>query len=260
MDIREILKRISKVRLLLNKSLSMTHIIAYYESDKSGDLRLMTLMNLLQDAAQMHINKQGCGVEEMAKQAKAWMAVKYAIRIKRYPRVNEEITISTWVSEGGTLAATREFVVRDSKKTPLIEIVSKWVLVDIVQRKLTELPEVSVWKKNLFTTNYAQPNVKRVDCTARFKVGYDCIDFNQHVNNSFYPLWASESVEREFRLMYSPGEIIISFKKEALFGEEVTVNTQVDELRTSHVIQSEDGKEHARVSIKWVKDNALTKL
>ena len=61
MRIRDFLKRISKLRLLLNKSLSMTHTIAYYESDKSGDLRLMTLMNLLQDTAQMHINKQGCG-------------------------------------------------------------------------------------------------------------------------------------------------------------------------------------------------------
>ncbi len=236
---------------------SFSHNMAYYECDKRGRIRLVSLMNLMQDAAQTHVAKQGFSTVSMAKISRAWMANKYAIRIKKYPKAGEKIEVSTWVSEISKITAVREFLISDTKGNVLVEAISKWVLVDVVRKKVVELPTVSLRTKTLFKSNFAQAVVKREDCKKKFTVYYDNIDFNQHVNNSFYPLWASETVSRDFRTTHSPEEIIISFKHEALYGEEIEVKTQIDGQVTNHSIISGEGKECARVTIKW-QSNAST--
>ncbi len=230
---------------------SFNHDMAYYECDKRGRIRLVTLMNLMQDAAQTHVAKQGFSTVSMAKISRAWMANKYAIKIKRPPKAGEKIMVSTWVSEISKITAMREFLITDTRGNVLVEAISKWVLVDVVRKKAVELPTVSLRTKTLFKSNFIQPAVQREDYKKKFTVYYDNIDFNQHVNNSFYPLWASETISRDFRSTHSPEEIVISYKHEATYGEEIEVKTQIDGQITYHSIVSNGDKECARVTIKW---------
>ena len=248
-------------KLFLCREIRCKYNIAYYECDKKGDLRLVSLMNLLQNTAQRHAAKQGWGIAAMAEHSCIWLASKYAIKINRYPRANENIRILSWVSKAEKLSAIREFVVEDAKGSRLIEVVSKWALFNNVEKKFADIPEeVPVTKRTLFVTSFAQSKCKREDYGRKFSVCYDNIDCNQHVNNSIYLFWASESVDKVFRKCHSPKKIMISFRKEVVYGDEISVKTQIDGSSTIHHISSADGRENARVTIEWVSNDALTQV
>jgi acyl-ACP thioesterase len=83
-------------------------------------------------------------------------------------------------------------------------------------------------------------------------VRFDDIDVNEHVNNSVYPLWASESVDCEFRKTHTPAEIELCFKKEAIYGEKIAVLTAMSGDESNHVIcDKETEDELALCRIKW---------
>jgi medium-chain acyl-[acyl-carrier-protein] hydrolase len=96
------------------------------------------------------------------------------------------------------------------------------------------------------------PAVEREDYSEQFLVRYDDIDRNNHVNNAIYPLWASESLKPDYRIAHLPARLDINFKKEGLFGEKISVSTQMDGDTSLHSIKaSEDGRELARVRFLW---------
>ena len=90
-----------------------------------------------------------------------------------------------------------------------------------------------------------------------FKVRFDDIDINNHVNNAVYPLWASESVGAKWRESHTPKRIELWFKKEALYGQSVCVLTKFDENRSLHSI-TDDKKENelARCEFEWREVNS----
>ena len=84
------------------------------------------------------------------------------------------------------------------------------------------------------------------------KVRFDDIDINNHVNNSIYPLWASECVDTDYRMQHCPAEIEINFKKSAVYGENVLVLTSFDKDESFHSIRKTDRTtELSRCRIKW---------
>ena len=101
--------------------------------------------------------------------------------------------------------------------------------------------------------DYARlPEPAREDHREIFKVRYDDIDVNHHVNNAVYPLWATEAVPADFRLKHTPAALEIAFKKEGLFGEEVVIRTEIDGLVTLHGIYADDdNRELAKIRIRW---------
>ena len=103
-------------------------------------------------------------------------------------------------------------------------------------------------------TDFAKiPEVERIDEETKFRVRFDDIDMNKHVNNAVYALWACEAVDPNFRLEHNPKHIEISFKKEGLMGEKIKVSTQSEGRHTFHSICTYDGnnRELARAYIEW---------
>ena len=96
------------------------------------------------------------------------------------------------------------------------------------------------------------PNLSVRTLQTVFKVRYDDIDVNRHVNNAVYPLWASGSGSGRFSVVTSTRRTEIAFKKEGLFGEEIEVQTQIDDLTTLHSIHAcSDGRELAKLRLHW---------
>lgn len=96
------------------------------------------------------------------------------------------------------------------------------------------------------------PEPEKEDHREVFKVRYDDIDVNHHVNNAVYPLWATEAVPADFRLKHTPAALEIAFKKEGLFGEDVVIRTEIDGLVTLHGIYADDdNRELAKIRIRW---------
>jgi acyl-ACP thioesterase len=67
-------------------------------------------------------------------------------------------------------------------------------------------------------------------------------------------LWATESVDPEFRLKHNPAKISINFRKEGYIGEKIMVTTKLNGLQSHHSIKtygSDNERELARAIIEW---------
>ena len=233
------------------------YIISSYECDRNENLRLLTLMNILQDAADGHATALGLGLDYCLSKGLAWVGSNYHLQILRLPKMHEKIRLLTWPAVEKKLGAIREFLLLDDKGKPIIKASSQWILIDAARRKpitLREnLPMYQVIDERVIETDLAKiPEPQRIDEKSEFFIRFDDIDLNNHVNNAVYPLWASEAVGIEFRSIHTPSEIEISFKKEGLYGENVSVETEINHLVSVHSIKaSGDGRELARVRILW---------
>ncbi len=231
--------------------------IKSYECDRNGTLRLLTLMNIFQDAADSHASALGVGIEHCKAHGLAWVGSNYQIKIERMPAWHEKITVESWPAVEKKLGAVRDFIIRDESGTPIIRASSQWVLIDFAKKRPVclrdNLPEYQVIAERGLETDFARlPEPAREDCKETFKVRYDDIDVNHHVNNAVYPLWATEAVPQEFRLNHTPEELEIAFKKEGLFGENAVIRTEIDGLTTLHAIYADnDNRELAKIRIHW---------
>lgn len=232
--------------------------IRSYECDKNGQLRLVTLLNIFQDAADSHANAMGLGYDFCRSKGLAWVGSNYHIRITRLPHWHETIKIITWPCEERRLGAIRDFRVEDEQGNTIITAASQWILIDFNKKRpvgLREnLPEYQIIPERALATDFAKlPDLGQISRRTAFKVRYDDIDVNKHVNNAVYPLWATEAVDETFRLSHVPEEIEIAFKKEGHYGEAIEALTEMDDLISLHSICTvDDNRELARIRIRWV--------
>ena len=236
---------------------SKQYALRTYECDKNNNLRLIALMNILQDMADSHATALGLGLEFCLKHGLAWVGSAYHLQINRLPVLHETITVETWPCEQRLLGAVREFTVKTASGETLIKASSLWILIDFARKRPVSLrdnlPQYTILPEHAFVSDFARlPEIEKPDNVKRFAVRFDDIDVNNHVNNAVYPLWASEAVPPEMRLNYAPAEIEINFKKECRFGEEVEVSTQITANTSLHSIKSlTDGRELARLRFQW---------
>lgn len=235
------------------------YIVKSYEADCHGFLRLLTLMNLLQDAAMGSADALSVGLEKCSERGLTWFGTDYFLQINRLPKMDEHFVIETWPAEAKLWGAVRDFVIYDAQGAEIIKVSSQWVLIDLARLRPVPLskyfPDYTPLNERALPVEFMKialpENFEREDI---IKVRFDDIDINNHVNNAVYPLWASECADKDFRQQHYPAEIEINFKKSAVYGEDVAVLSAQNAEETFHSIRESDkSTELARCRIKWQK-------
>lgn len=233
------------------------YVVKSYEADCHGFLRILTLMNILQDIACENADVLGFGFIDCHKHNLTWVGSNYLIKIERLPRIDEHFVIETWPAVGKLWGAIRDFCLKDADGNIIAVASSQWVLIDCERRRPVALskhfPEYSFLDERVMKDDFHKlPEIENPDFVTEFAVRFDDIDVNNHVNNAVYPVWASESLNSDFRLTHLPQEIEICFKKEALYGEKVEVRTKINESESLHLILDKNsGAELAECCFKW---------
>lgn len=231
--------------------------IKSYEVDCHSFLRVVTLMNFLQEAAVESAEALGFGFEICCEKGVAWVGSNYLIKVEKLPKINQRIIIETWPAEGKLWGAIRNFIIKDENNEVIIRAKSQWVLIDIERRRPVILskyfPEYAFLNEAVMGDDFHKlESVEHPDFSKDILVRFDDIDINNHVNNAVYPLWASEGLDIEYRKNHIPTEIEVCFKKEALLGERVEVRSVQKENESFHSIMDKDGKsELAQCRFAW---------
>lgn len=217
------------------------YVVRSYEADCHGFLRLLSLMNILQDIACENADALGFGFAACAERNLAWVGSNYLLKIKRLPKIDEHFSIETWPSGTKLWGGLRDFNIKSSTGEIIVSAVSQWVLIDVERRRPVILskyfPAYSILPERALESDFTKfDTVEDPDSVHAFVVRFDDIDVNNHANNAIYPLWASESVDGDFRLNHVPQELEICFRKEALYGERVEVRTKQNESESLHTI------------------------
>lgn len=239
------------------KKYEKKYTVKSYEVDCNGFLRIVSLMNFLQDIATENAELLGLGLEDCRKLDLSWVGSDYLIDIIRMPRLHETIKIVTWPAEGKLWGAIRDFVVFDASSEIIMKASSQWVLIDFVRRRPVALqkhfPQYQCLNERILPTDF--PKIEATDngSLKEFHVRFDDIDVNNHVNNTIYPVWASEGIDKDFRCCHIPAQIQISYKKEALLGRQIVVSTVLEGNESKHLIFDKDSADRlALCRIKWV--------
>ena len=101
--------------------------VRFSEIDENGKLTPYGLINYLQDCATFHGEAAGCGFQKNRENHRAWVIASLQLKVHRYPVFNENITVSTWVTQIRGMIATRQFSVKNSAGELLAAASSDWV-------------------------------------------------------------------------------------------------------------------------------------
>jgi len=197
-----------------------------FECQADGNIKIVSLMQYLQEAAALHAEQLGFGLGRLNEIHGYWALSNLRIEIAKLPKWNDAAVIKTWPSGYTRLIATREFVGRDQDDCELFRAGSQWMVLD----KQTSRP------KNLFHLDLSLPKtgpkaisgkLKRLEPqndysqVERVRVPYSSIDLNGHVNNTEYVRWGIDALTRAFKLKGSVRSVHATYLSEVFEADQL---------------------------------------
>lgn len=222
-----------------------------YECGPDGRATLPTVCNYLQEAASLHAEALGFSRANFAAEGAniSWVLTRLRVKMARYPRWEESVTVVTYPRGGRRITAHRDFVVRVGDETVGVAT-SEWMIIDLATRKIVPVPD-RVYE----LANDERPPV--IDGEAFSRLRWSCqetsgelslrarrgdIDLNGHVNNVHYIEWLVETLPENAGAIR---DFEIAFKSETLAGEEVrAASVEVEPGVWAAHAASPDGRDH----------------
>lgn len=241
--------------------------IHHFHCNAFGEMTLSAILDIMLVAS----NNQEATIPEardgLRNEGWAWVITQNQININRLPRYNETITASTEATTYNRFFSKRRFELIAEDGEMLAEAETTFALIDLNQRSIVRIPEiVADWYQ---VTKETKPSkrkrlAKTVETDSKtdtFEVKFLDVDINNHVNNTIYLNWISNSLGMEWFEKYAPVAVTIAYEKEMYLHQEGQVHSdlsQLDEVgpaddsfTTHHVIDSKDNS-HCLAEITWV--------
>jgi len=240
---------------------STQYRVRSYETDFRGRVRIVTLLNYLQDAASSHAALLGFSVSDLREKNVTWMLTRYHVRLMRYPREGDEVQIRTWRSALEGVHALRDFEILDAGDNRIGAATSCWVALNLETRRpvrigtiFSEFPVLGYRALQDDFRPLPQPDAYQMEKPYLVRMGD--IDSNRHVNHAVYAEWALETVPQEVLAERLPVEIEVAYRAETVYGERVLSRSspvsQDDASSFIHqLVREADGRELTRLRTVW---------
>jgi len=232
--------------------------VRYSETDEQGKLSLTGIINYLQDCSTFQSEDIGLGVQYLKDNHRAWWLSSWQIVIDRYPRLGEEIVISTWPYDFKGIYGYRNFTIQDKSGTYLVRANSVWFFFDTEAGRPVRVREENVRGygsgEEKLDMDYAP---RRIEVPAEYETGEPVVvarhhlDTNHHVNNAQYV-----EIAREFLPELKIGEIRVEYKKAAVLGDEITPHISRNGEGYTVSLCDKEGSPHAII---WLREQKAGK-
>lgn len=205
------------------------------QCDYNNTLRASGIVDILQDAARLHIQKLGYDDEAMKKLGYCWVLTYECYEvISRMPVLGEKLHVNTWPHEKRKLEYDREIEIRDESDNLLVKSYTNWVVIDREKRTLARAPEVIIEGDFKGNINYQGPCKRKLNLgngnvldTHYHKVVLTDLDANIHVNNAKYLDFIMNSMTLD---TYKPFKSLeLAFLHEARLGDEIKIEHFINE-------------------------------
>ncbi|GAW64069.1 acyl-acyl carrier protein thioesterase [Ligilactobacillus acidipiscis DSM 15836] len=227
------------------KKFSEDHRVVYYETDVTGSLGIGRLVDLMMLSSEDQSDKLGITNEKVGERGLGWVVTQHIINIKRLPKVDEIITLSTQAKSYNRFFCYRDFAVYDQAGNELVTMHSVFVLMDRSKRKMVRLPEdiITPYESEYTKKIERLPmplTVENASGQKNYRVRFMDIDANHHVNNVHYFDWMLDALPAEFLLSHRLIKMNIAYRQEVYYGDQVNSAVEIDEdnLLTRHTIMT----------------------
>ena len=119
------------------------HLVTHYEGDQTGTMKVPMIINAMLLTSDNQSQQLGVGNAVVDKTGLGWVITQYVLKIKRLPRVGEQIVVGTRAVNNNDYFCQRDFWVKDQKGEVIVENTSIFVLMDRTTRRMHKLlPEI----------------------------------------------------------------------------------------------------------------------
>ncbi|WEG73869.1 acyl-[acyl-carrier-protein] thioesterase [Vagococcus intermedius] len=208
------------------------HEITFYECDVRGRLTLPMLLNIVIKTSESQSDSFDRGTDYVTNLGLGWVITQHEITINRLPEVGEQVAVSTQASTYNKYFCYRDFWIHDKDGNECVKVNSTFVLMDLVTRKMTSVPEELI-------APYECEKIKKIKRgmpltviekgeERPYRVRFSDIDGNKHVNNARYLDWMVDSLEYDFLINHTPTFVNIRFDKEVAYGDTITSKSSLE--------------------------------
>ena len=209
--------------------------LRYFEMNKFGEASSTTILTLLEETAADHCFSINHSLYDLQEQNIGWVLLSGVMKIDRYPRYKEKITIRTWLSSYSTVKGFRENIIYDELGNILGRARGQWLFFDILSRKPIRIFDEIKHKWSFCSDECIRYDIKKKIETIdsgkyikEFHINHFDVDSYLHVNNIRYLQWMMESIPAEVFDNYYLHLIDGRFISEAQYGEAVISITERD--------------------------------
>ena len=213
------------------------------------------ILCLLEDVATVHSDIAGYGISQMPYTHVSWILLNWKVSVLKRVAFGDTVRVRTWSVPCNELFTFRNFEIYDKNDDLICIASSKWTLVNADTKKLTKItaeisnsyePESKLVFDKLEIEKLKEPS--NIEHTFSFNVLRRDIDFNNHMHNLYYLLYAYEALPKE---VYEKGELNnfeIMYKSGSMLDEKVDCYYSY-ENGIHYVVMKTDNKLHAIIKL-----------
>lgn len=235
---------------------TLTHKIASYECSADLLLKPECFLHMCQEMAESHASTLDFGYDWAIRSGIIWVELSGDFEFTRRPRWKEIVTLRTNTGKASPLQAHRFVEMTDSDGNVLAKADLYWALIDINTRRLVPLKRTSLNLDDLSEPiiTSAMPDMPadtpEQSSSATLISSRRDIDFNGHINNSAYLIWALDTLPADISPTGEPVRIRIAFKHESHANQPISIAHVVKGNRSAHSLTSGD-ETRALIDILW---------
>ena len=207
------------------------------DCDMNGQWRVSAILEAMQEAAGMHSMLLGCGRNELLKHNIVWILSRCELRMERYPRIGEKVTVSTFPMPTRICFFPRYYIFTDERGEPIGKAGTLWLLLDTQTRRM--LPPGEVGRLIPDNTDLSVPmnlpatvgQLQGEEFVSEYTPLYTDLDANGHVNNTKYADWLCNMLGIDLMRQYAPESVILNYNHEVLPGQRVVLHRVMKDLQ-----------------------------
>lgn len=181
------------------------------------------------EVATEHADTLGIGFRNLAADGNLWVLSRIAFEMKRYPRLLENYSLSTWVESFNRHFSERNFEIRGAGGEIIGYARTVWVAINMKTRRPADLSAFGVLTEVI--SDKACPidrqDKLRPDATPQMRHPYKFqvsdIDLNRHVNSSRYVELIINQMDLDTYDNSFVSRFEIEYRRESHYGDEVEV-------------------------------------
>ena len=185
-----------------SKIYSKSWLLTPGECNCEKEMPVWLMTERIIDVATEHANSWGVGYARLILDNQAWVLSRVAIEMKRWPKVNETYTLSTWVEDYNRHFSERNIEVTDTDGNVIGHARTVWVVIDLTTRQSCDISSLDYIRNNLCDKECPiakHTRIRSVDAarTSEYTFQYSDIDFNQHVVKRFEIAYMNEGLPEQ---------------------------------------------------------------
>jgi medium-chain acyl-[acyl-carrier-protein] hydrolase len=187
----------------------------------NGYIRFPHLVRIFQDSAFQHSDYLGLTQDILLKSGVSWVLYSMYVKVYNYPKLNDSLEITTWVSNKQKILINRDYhVINDN--THILDATTCWALFNLDKRQAMFIPDNIYYiyepeYENILAgegNNFPFHDNINYNYTYEFTVRHMDLDSNDHVNNITYIDFIYTAIYRILKKPVYIKTLNIVYKKE----------------------------------------------